>query len=84
MKPERNSLVVFFRYLIIGFLVSSFKNNIIGIPPLQVLNNLFLSFLYNFIIGIWVGLAALFGNELFFYIKKNVRNERHRNLYRCY
>lgn len=72
---KNKSLVIFFRYMVIGFIISSLKNNIVGLPVLIVVQNMFLSFIYNVFIGIWVGMAALFGHELYYYLKKNLRNE---------
>ena len=74
MQKDR-SLITFFRYLIVGFLISSVKNTYTAMDIFEVINTMFLSFLFNFIVGIWTGLAGLFGTELYFYIKKNLKNE---------
>ena len=71
-------VVIFFKCMIGGFIISSFTNKVVGIPPMQVLNNMFLTFMANFIIGIWSGLFGM----AFYYIKKNLKNERCRVVYR--
>ena len=61
--------------MIAGFTLSSIKAKVIGVPALEVMNNLFITFMYNFIVGIWVGMAAMFGTDLYYFIKKNLKNE---------
>jgi hypothetical protein len=74
---KRHPLMVFFIAGGIGFMLSALNSNIVGVPPLLVVKNMFLSFMYNFIVGVWTGVAALFGSEIYFYIKKNLtKNER--------
>ena len=51
---------------------------------LQIVSTLFLTFMFNIIIGIWAGLTFIFwnlGQELYFIIKKK-KNERYWQLYR--
>ena len=80
---KKNSLVIFFRYMIAGFLFSSLKADVTRMTPLEVIISLFLAFWYNVTVGIFFGLAGLMGNEIYFYIKKNfLRNERYRNIRR--
>ncbi len=77
---KKNSLIIFFRCLIVGFLFSSIKTDVRGMSPLEIVGSLFFAFWYNFTVGIFFGLAGLMGNEIYFYIKKNLNNERYRHL----
>lgn len=70
------SLNNFFRYMMIGFAISSIKINLTGVPLLNIVETLFYTFMYNFVVGIWVGLAGMFGIDLYAFIKKNGTNER--------
>lgn len=70
-------LSTFFRYMILGFLISSVKTNLSNVPLINIVKTLLLTFMYNFIIGIWVGLAWMFGTDLYLYLKKNIRDEQY-------
>jgi hypothetical protein len=70
---KKNSVEVMLRYIGIGFLISSIKTNFIGLSPLEVTRNFFLLNIYNLFVGVWIGLAALFGNELYFFLKPYIR-----------
>lgn len=74
---EEKGLRTFFRYMILGFLISSVKTNLYNVPLRDIVKTLFLTFMYNFIIGIWVGLAWMFGTDLYLYLKKNIRDEQY-------
>ena len=77
-QPEQqNSLKNFFNYMLLGFLISSVRSNIPGIPLEEVVQNLFYTLMYNMIIGIWAGLSAMFGIDLYLYLKKNGSNEKY-------
>lgn len=65
-----NSLKIFFRYLIIGFLISSLRADILNPNSFDTLKTISYSFLYNFITGIFTGLSAMFGSDLYKYFKK--------------
>ena len=78
---KQHSIKIFFISMIIGFLISSIRIEYKPVPNDQIINIYFFVFLYNFIVGIFAGLAGLFGNEFYFYLKKNLRNEN--GLCRC-
>lgn len=71
------SLRTFFRYMLIGFVVSSIRSDISHVPLIAVVKTLFLTFMYNFIVGIWFGLTAMFGMDLYEFLKKKLRNEQY-------
>jgi len=87
MNAHNKSLKLFFIYLIVGFLVSSAKTDIQGKTPFEVLNALMTVFMFNFIVGIWSGLAALFGNDIYHIVKNIVKKNRKKNeriyMYNC-
>lgn len=70
------SLKAFFRYLIIGYLISAVRADWNGKKPSEILWLLFLIFSYNLIVGVWTGVAAMFGVEVYNWLKKNSINER--------
>lgn len=70
-------LSTFFKYMVLGFLISSVKTNLSNVPLIDIVKTLLLTFMYNFIIGIWVGLAWMFGTDLYLYLKKNIRDEQY-------
>jgi hypothetical protein len=74
---SNQSLNTFFRYMAIGFAVSSVKVSLSGVPLINIVETLFYTFMYNFVVGIWVGLAGMFGTDLYTYLKKNGSNEQY-------
>jgi hypothetical protein len=74
---DNRSLRTFFRYMAIGFVVSSVKVSLSGVPLINIVETLFYTFMYNFVVGIWVGLAGMFGIDLYTYLKKNGSNEQY-------
>ena len=62
--------------MIIGFVISSVKTDLSGVPLFNIAETLFYTFMYNFTVGIWVGLAGMFGIDLYAFIKKNGTHER--------
>lgn len=76
---EKNkSLQTFFRYMALGYVISSLKTDLSNRPLIDIVKDLFLIFWYNFTVGIWVGLAFMFGTDLYLYLKKNTLNEQYR------
>jgi len=73
---NHNSIKVFFRWMLVCFLISSFKSGIFDIPPVQAVKRIFVETFYNLFVGIWGGIGGVFGTEIFLYIKKKLRNER--------
>jgi hypothetical protein len=71
------SLNTFFKYMLVGFVISSVKVDLSGVPLIKIVETLFFTFMYNFIVGIWVGLAGMFGIDLYALIKKNGTDERY-------
>jgi hypothetical protein len=71
------SLSTFFRYMCVGFIISSIKIDLSGVPLINIVETLFYTFMYNFVVGIWVGLAGMFGIDLYAFIKKNGTDERY-------
>jgi hypothetical protein len=71
------SLNTFFKYMLVGFVISSVKVDLSGVPLIKIVETLFFTFMYNFIVGIWVGLAGMFGIDLYAFIKKNGTHERY-------
>lgn len=85
MKKNQKILNVFFRCLGIGFIISCIKTRYEDMQPLEILSTLFLTFLFNFIVGIWAAITSLFwfiGIDLYTFIKKKETNEKYWNLHR--
>ena len=72
---EKNSLQKFFNYMAIGFVLSSLRVDILGKDPLVILNDLLFVFMYNLVVCISFGIFSMFGADLYFVIKKNLKNE---------
>jgi hypothetical protein len=72
---DNNNVKIFFRYLIIGFLISSCKLDLINKTPTDIVISIFTAFMYNFIVGIATGLMAMFTVDIYFAVKKNGRSE---------
>ena len=84
MSDNNKLLRGFFRCMAIGFLISCVKTDYHKMDAMQIVSTLFLTFMFNIIIGIWAGLTFIFwnlGQELYFIIKKK-KNERYWQLYR--
>lgn len=64
------SLTNFFKYYLMGFVVCALKVDVSDKKMAQILWELFISFMYCNIIGIWTGIAGMFGQDLYFYIKQ--------------
>lgn len=75
---ENNGLKIFFKYLLIGFIISSCRTDLTNVDPIQIIENIAIAFMYNFIIGIWTGLAAMFTLDLYIFLKKNGENDWNR------
>jgi len=65
----------FFKYLLVGFLISSARVSLKGMAAIEVIQIQFLTFMYNLIAGIGTGIAMMFGIvfgiEFYYLIKKN-------------
>ena len=73
MIEKDKSVSIFLRCIIIGFILSSIKVDILGQPAMVILNDIFMVFMYNFICGILFGLSSMFGYDLYFGIKKSLK-----------
>lgn len=62
------SLFNFFRYYTIGFCICIFKVDI-NKDYKDIIVDLFLTFIYCNIVGIWTGVFSMFGQDLYFYLK---------------
>lgn len=89
MEHNKKVLRGFFTCMGIGFLISCIKTNYKNMDSMEILSTLFLTFMFNLMIGIWAGLTSIFwnlgsnlGKEIFISIKKKERNERYWDLYR--
>lgn len=69
------SLRTFFRYMIVGFIISSLKTDLSNVPLFEIAKDLFYTFMYNFIFGIWFGLTAMFGIDLYGFLKKKLHKD---------
>lgn len=76
---KNQALNIFFFCLGIDIVISVIRVNFILLNSTQIINNVFLSFLYNFIIGIPAGISGmvvvLLSAEIIERIKKNEKNE---------
>jgi len=70
MKKKLNSIHSFFACFAIGFLVSSFKINLYHVPNAQIIEALYTTILYNFVIGIFSGISGLFMVDFYYYLKQ--------------
>ncbi len=70
------SIKSFFKYLVIGFLISSVASNFNGLNEVDIIRRNFITFMYNLTVGIGTGIAGLFSVELFHHFKKNFANEK--------
>lgn len=80
MSSNEKVLKTFFRCLGIGFVISCVKTDYRDLGPLEVVSTLFLTFMFNFVVGISAGLTSIFlfiGKDIYFFIKKKQRNEGH-------
>jgi len=77
MGKKDNPFRVFFKYLIIGFLISDLRVYVAELSPLEIINSLFMSFMFHLIAGIPFAVSAVFGDHigksLFSYLKKNFK-----------
>lgn len=81
MGKNKKILSGFFKCLGIGFVISAIKTEYNKMGAVEILATLFLTFMYNLIVGIWAALTSIFwhiGTDVYFYIKKNLRDEGYR------
>lgn len=68
------SAKIFFKYLIIGYLISCVRTDMKSMGVFQVLGTLFFTFWYNLIVGIFTGIAAMFTSFIYEILKKRNGN----------
>lgn len=78
---QKDPLIMFFFYFVLGFLISALNMSIEGKAPTELVKDLFLRFMYNYTVGVSTGISGMFGSSLYFWIKKNLKNERYKHLY---
>jgi hypothetical protein len=81
MNQHKKPIENFFKYMGLGFLISCIKTDYANMKPMDVLEVLSLTFMYNAIIGIWIGLAQMFGIDLYHLVKKNYGKNENRFCY---
>jgi len=72
--PNDKSLQNFFTYYVIGFAFCLFKVDL-DKSYRDIIVGLFLTFIYCNIVGIWTGLFGMFGQDLYFYIKRKLKKK---------
>ncbi len=70
---HEKSLFNFFRYYTIGVIICAIRVNVEYENFPKMLWELFITFIYCNVIGIWGGLAAMFGQDLYFYLKTKIK-----------
>ena len=69
---NHKAIRVFLNCIGIGFLISSIRVILTGLTPMQIVQNIFISFWYNLIVGIGTGIAAMFTAFLYEFLKKRI------------
>lgn len=70
------SLKKFFKFMCVACTFSALTTDLSNMSMIDIVNRLFLTFMYNFIVGIWGGMAWMFGSDLYLFLKKNTKNEQ--------
>lgn len=69
-NPQNNrSLVTFFRYLCLGFLITAFRIDF-GLSLEKIVHGLLINYAFSFVSGIQIALAAMVTTDLYLWIKK--------------
>lgn len=66
------SMRKFFHYMGIVAVLSALNTNISNIPMIDVVKNVSLTFMFNFVVGIPGGFSWMFGTDLYAYISKKL------------
>lgn len=72
-----NDVRVFFRYMIVGFVISSCRMDFVHYSAVEIVQKSVLAFWFNLIVGIFTGLAAMFSIIIYKEVKKNLRKGKH-------
>ena len=65
------SLNIFFKYLIVGYLLALVSVDLSKTDGVTIVLNSFIKFMYCFIVGIFIGMANMFGTDIYLWLKKN-------------
>lgn len=60
----------------ISMIVSAFKTDLRGVAKIEIIQNLFVTFMFNLTVGIVVGIACMISIDIYNLIKKNSFNEK--------
>ena len=71
-KNAHNSLSFFFKGAGIAIVILSFKTGLISVISVNIIKQLYYTFLFIFIEAIWFGLAMMFIVDLYKYIKRKI------------
>lgn len=66
-----NSLKIFFRYLVIGFLLATITSYKKDLSAVQFMQYSSFQFIWCLIVGIFIGMANMIGNDFYLWVKKN-------------
>lgn len=67
-----NSIRNFFKCMGGGFFVLSIKAVSVEQISFDILRTLFFTFMYIFIVSIWIGLAGMFAIDIYLYLKSKI------------
>jgi len=70
--PNEKTLETFFKYFVIGFIFCLFRVDLTK-NYVDVLVDLFVTFFYCMIVGVWGGLGAMFGHIISVIIRKKLK-----------
>jgi len=80
----RRSMKNFFMYLGIGFVISSIKISLIGVSLIEIIKLSSITNIFNLYVNLPQALFFMILVDIYSEVKKNIKNERCRNLYRIY
>lgn len=70
---KQNSGIVFFRVLGVSIVVNAIKLDVRNMHAIELLNIIFLNTTLTFVLAVPISVAALFGNEIYHYLKPKVK-----------
>ncbi len=68
------SLNNYFKAQSVAFVILCCRQDLKGVTPIQIVENLATTFCYIYIVSIWLGLASMFTQDLYLYLKKKLKN----------
>ena len=72
--PNEKTLETFFKYFAIGFILCLFKVNL-DKGYKEIIVDLFFTFFYVSIVGVWSGVGAMFGYIISVYLKRKLKKK---------